>query len=292
MQNRPITLFIVVVIGIVLGVAVVNKQAKDPVMRELMEQQKTILKSHQDLEKKLGGDGSGETNLASIALKEKDLENRLTVMESEWRGFKMAMQRGAFGAGGAQPQAAAQQPPQEDYTTVYDLPVGTTPISGKKDAPVLITEFVDLQCPFCARFHPPMAEAVKAYPGKASYMLKNFPLSFHPNALPAAKAAFAAGEQGKYYEMVDLIFANHDNLSEDKYKELAKQLGLNEGKFWDDYKNKDAEWTKRIKEDMALGEKAGVRGTPTFFINGRKTMARDTEGYKKEIEAILNAPKQ
>jgi len=125
---------------------------------------------------------------------------------------------------------------------------------------------------------------VKAYPNDVKLVIKNFPLPFHPNARPAAKAALAAGEQGKYFEMADALIANQQTLSEAKYLELAKQLGLNVKQFEKDLKEKDAKFEAVIAADMQLVDEVDVRGTPTFFINGKKTMARDVESFKAEIE--------
>ncbi len=122
-------------------------------------------------------------------------------------------------------------------------------------------------------------------------MVKNFPLPFHPQAKPAAKAAFAAGEQGKYAEMADRLLANGQRLGEEIFKKLAKDLGLNADKFWKDYQGKDAQWEKYIQEDITLGEQVGVRGTPTFYLNGRKTNARDLSEWKREIDQILSGSK-
>jgi len=119
-------------------------------------------------------------------------------------------------------------------------------------------------------------------------MLKNFPLSFHQEAKPAAKAAFAAGEQGKYWEMADAIVENGKSLNAAKYEELAKNLGLNIKKFKADYESKDAQWEDYIQKDMALAVQVNVRGTPTFYINGKKTTARDVSSFKREIDQILN----
>jgi protein-disulfide isomerase len=180
-----------------------------------------------------------------------------------------------------------QQPPAEDMNKVYDLPVADSFILGKADAKVTIMEFSDLQCPYCSRFHAPMKEALGAFPNDVKIVLKNYPLSFHPNARPAAKAALAAGIQGKYYEMIDLLFANNKDLSDAKYVELAGKLGLNVAQFSKDLKDKDAEFEKKIEADMQLGEKSDVRGTPTYFLNGKKTNARDLASWKAAIEAAL-----
>lgn len=178
-------------------------------------------------------------------------------------------------------------PPAEDFGKEYKIDTGSSPVKGKKEAKVTIIEFSDFQCPFSKRFHAVIADVLNVFPNDVNFVFKNFPLSMHPQARSAAKASLAAGQQGKYWEMVDLLFKNSHELSEDKYKQLAGQLGIDADKFMKDYKQKDAEWEKLIKEDMAIADSVDVRGTPTFFVNGKKTMARDLESFKSEINLIL-----
>jgi protein-disulfide isomerase len=186
------------------------------------------------------------------------------------------------------PQAAqGQQRPQEDLNKVYNIPVGESVIIGKKDAPVTIVKFTDLQCPFCSRFYPPLKEALKAYPDQVRVILKNYPLAFHPNAKPAAKLTLAAREQGKYIEMVEALLGNGAKVTEEDIKSYAQKLGLNYDKLVADLKANDAAYEKQINEEAALGDQVDVRGTPTFFINGKKTQARDFNGFKSEIDKIL-----
>jgi protein-disulfide isomerase len=128
---------------------------------------------------------------------------------------------------------------------------------------------------------------LKAYPNDVKYVIKNFPLPFHPHAKPAAKAALAAGEQGKYFEMADALMSNQQSLGDAKYKELAQQIGLNLKQFEKDLKEKDAKFEAIIADDMQMVDAVDVRGTPTFFMNGKKTMARDAAGFKREIDLIL-----
>ncbi len=167
-------------------------------------------------------------------------------------------------------------------------------LAVRKDAPsigsgkVEIVEFSDFQCPFCSRFHPVIEQVLAAYPGKVSYVIKHFPLQFHPQAKPAVKAIFAAGEQGKYWEMVDLILKDNRDVSDAKLEEYAKQLNLNMKKFGESFADKDGKFEKLIQTDIELAGKTDVRGTPTFYINGKKTMARDLDSFKREIDAILN----
>jgi protein-disulfide isomerase len=292
MEKRVFLMILVVIIGVLLGVSIVTKQAREPLLREIIQRQGTMFEIQNRIERGLnsrqGFVGSGDTQVAALLQKQQELEARVTTLEATLQGVQgFARQAQAQGGG----EDFRQAPPPEDFSKVYDIAVAHTPVKGKADSPITIAEFADFQCPFCARFHPPVNEALKAYPNKVNYILKNFPLSFHPNARPAAKAAFAAGEQGKYYEMVDLLLENGNNLSEEKYSELAGTLGLNVDKFKDDYKNKDAQWEDYIQKDMALAEQVGVRGTPTFFINGRKTSARDFNSLKSEIDKILSDQK-
>jgi protein-disulfide isomerase len=148
-------------------------------------------------------------------------------------------------------------------------------------------QFTDLQCPFCSRFYPPIKEILKAYPDKVRFMVKNFPLSFHSNARPAAKVALAAAEQGKYIEMVELLLVNGADVSEGKLKEYAEKLNIDLGKLNANLKANDAQYEQQIQDETNLGAQVDVRGTPTFYINGKKTMARDFNGFKSEIDKIL-----
>ncbi|MBF0619458.1 MAG: thioredoxin domain-containing protein [Candidatus Omnitrophica bacterium] len=179
------------------------------------------------------------------------------------------------------------QPPPEDYTTVHNIPVGSSAVAGAKDGQAIITVFTDIQCPFCSRFHAPIKDVLKAYPNDVRFVVKNYPLPFHPNARGAAKAALAAGLQGKYFEMIDELYANQQALGDDKYKELAGKVGLNVEQFLKDLKDKDADFEKTLQADTELAGNVGVRGTPTFFLNGRLTSARDLTQWKAEIEKAL-----
>ncbi len=283
MEKRIFTLVLVVALGVVIGVEIVSKQMKDPLLRELLKKQSEIISGQQRIERKLtsGGD-AGAGAPGQLFQKYQALEQRVASLEARLTVLQQA--------GAAAPQLPPGPPP-EDFTTVYQIPVTHTPIIGQKNAPVTIVAFTDFQCPFCARFHAPMIEAIKANPGKANYMIKNYPLSFHPMAKPAAKAALAAGEQGKYAEMATALLENNQNLGEELFKKLAKDIGLNVDKFWKDYQGKDAQWEKYIQDDIDLGNQVQVRGTPTFYINGRKTNARDVASWNTAIEQALKEKK-
>ncbi len=276
MDNKMVPIILVVIIGVLVGVGVATKQMEDPVLERLVDQQGQMLKAQERMESKFSGSGGGNDSITELSKRIDELEKKLKVLDPI---IKQVNKQGGN----------ANRPAQPDYDKEYDIPVAHSPVYGNKDAVVTVVEFVDFQCPFCARFHEPLMEAIKDFPNDVNFMVKNFPLSFHPQAKPASKAAFAAGEQGKYFEMVDLLLANGRTLSDDKFKELAKQLGLNVDKFVKDYKGKDAIWEEYIKKDLEVGAKADVKGTPTFYINGKKAQLRDVAGFKAAFKKIIDA---
>jgi protein-disulfide isomerase len=190
---------------------------------------------------------------------------------------------------------AAPQPAQADPNAVYKVPVGTSPEKGTKTAKVTIVEFSDFQCPFCSRVEPTLTELEKDYGKDIRVIWKNNPLPFHQNALPAAEAAMAAGEQGKFWEMHGKLFADQQHLDEATFEKYATDLGLNVAKFKASIASH--KFQAAIKDDQALAEKLGARGTPSFFINGRPLRgAQPKESFKtvidKEIESANAALKR
>ncbi len=285
MENRIFTLAVVGALAVVVGVGIASRQAKDPLLHQLAKQQRQILNTQRRIEQNLTSSQKSALEVGpSVQFMQKyqALEQRVATLEA-----KLTTLQQARGAAPALPPG----PPPEDFTTVYQIPVTHTPIIGAKNAPVTIVAFTDFQCPFCARFHAPMIEAIKANPGKANYMIKNYPLSFHPLAKPAAKAALAAGEQGKYAEMANTILENNQNLGEELFGKIAKDIGLNVDKFWKDFRDKDAQWEKYIQDDIDLGDQVQVHGTPTFYINGHKTNARDVASWNAAIAEALKGKK-
>lgn len=122
------------------------------------------------------------------------------------------------------------------------------------------------------------------------FVYKNYPLPFHKNAMPAAKAAVAAGKQGKFWEMHDKIFENSRTLNDDFYAKAAGEIGLDVEKFKKDMESPEVK--KIIDDEMKEARVAGVRGTPTIFINGKKPQGRSFELYKSIIDAALKEKKK
>ncbi len=172
-----------------------------------------------------------------------------------------------------------------DYNKRYNIPTGNSPIKGNKNAPVTIVEFSDFQCPYCAALQSTLKEVLKAYPKQVKLVYKHFPLSFHRQARNAAKASLAAKEQGKFWEMHDVIFENYNKLSEEKFKEFAAQLGLNVKQFIADYNSN--KYDQQIQQDISIANNVGVRGTPTLFANGKRMGRRSFNDFKETIDKIL-----
>jgi protein-disulfide isomerase len=179
--------------------------------------------------------------------------------------------------------------PAVDVNKVQNIPVGSSAVKGEKNAPVTIVEFSDFQCPYCAKVQPTLREVLKAYPKEVKLVFKDFPLSFHKQAKNAAKAARAAGEQDKYWEMHDLIFEQFNKLTDDSFKGFAEQLGLDMARFTADFNS--TKYDQLIQEDVSLGKSIGVRGTPTLFLNGKRMSRRSFNDFKEAIDETLKEKK-
>ncbi|HCC83685.1 TPA: hypothetical protein DEP96_02445 [Candidatus Uhrbacteria bacterium] len=136
-----------------------------------------------------------------------------------------------------------------------------------KKAKVVMIEYSDYECPFCGRHNPTMQQLSEKYGDDVAWVLRHFPLSFHPEAMPAANAAECASEQGKFWEFTDIMYANQDSLSSEYYAKVADQLGLKRSQFDDCVKTK--KYQSVIDADAATGRTAGVSGTPATFVDGQ-----------------------
>jgi protein-disulfide isomerase len=190
-------------------------------------------------------------------------------------------------AGKAPPPPPPGQPAAPaPAAVVTDLNLKDAPTKGPKSAPVTIVEWSDFQCPFCSRVVPTLKELEKQYGNKVKFVFKHQPLPFHNNAKPAAMAAMAANEQGKFWEMHDKLFGNQQALDRASLERYAQELGLDMGKFKAalDSNKFDA----YITADSTEGMKVGANGTPTFFINGRQVVgAQPIEAFKAVIDDEL-----
>jgi protein-disulfide isomerase len=160
------------------------------------------------------------------------------------------------------------------------------PIRGNVNAPVTMVEFSDFQCPFCARARPTVNQLRETYKDRLRVIFRNFPLQMHAQATKAAEAAACAGEQGRFWEMHDWMFANQGKLQVPDLKQHAADLGLKADDFNSclDSGRHAAEWQKGIAD----GSSYGVTGTPAFFINGRPIMgAQPFQNFAQIIDDEL-----
>lgn len=149
---------------------------------------------------------------------------------------------------------------------VKDSIAAANPVKGAENAPVTIIEYSDFQCSYCARGADSVSRLLKIYPEKVKLAFKNLPLSFHNQALPAAKAALAAHKQGKFWQYHDILFNNSNALNEKLFLKAAHDLELDLEKFNVDRKSRAI--ADQIKAEQAMAAKNGITGTPAFIANG------------------------
>jgi protein-disulfide isomerase len=170
---------------------------------------------------------------------------------------------------------------------VVDVSAEGAPFKGPKEAPITIVEFSDFQCAYCKRVLPVLSEVMERYPGKVKLAFRDFPIhSIHPHAQKASEAAHCAGDQGKFWEYHDLLFEKQEAIPEANFTDYAQALGLEVAAFQgclETRKHKDT-----VERNYADGVKAGVSGTPAFFINGRiLSGAQPLEAFKAVIDEEL-----
>ncbi|MHB8811471.1 MAG: thioredoxin domain-containing protein, partial [Desulfobulbaceae bacterium] len=175
------------------------------------------------------------------------------------------------------------------FTTTID--VTGAPFLGKENAPVVLALFSDFQCPYCSKIQPLLDQMLEKNPETVKIAFKNLPLTnIHNMAEPAALAALAAHNQGKFWQMHDALFAMNSELSAEKIQAAAKEIGLDMTKFNADL-NSEANKQRLIK-DMTDARQAEVSGTPSLFINGRRVNDRSPEAMQKMIdEEVAKAKK-
>ena len=183
------------------------------------------------------------------------------------------------------PAPPAKPDPDADLRIRVD--VAGAPVRGPADAPITIVEFADFQCPFCARAEETLERLRHDYPNDLRIVWRDLPLPFHPQALPAAIAARAAGAQGKFWAMHDRFYADHlTSLGRERFEKEAAELGLEMKRF---KAALDADAGKAaVDADALAAAKAGAAGTPTFFVNGKAIHgAQPYDVFKARIDAEL-----
>jgi len=175
------------------------------------------------------------------------------------------------------------------------IAVDGSPVRGPADARITLVEFSDFECPYCSAAVKQVDNVMTAYPKDVKLIYKQFPLSMHPHAELAAEASLAARDQGKFWEMYEVLFKNSRQLSRNSILAMAKDIGLDMDKFKADLDSE--KYKKEVHKDIADGEDANVYGTPAFYINGKQyngevtlaalkpILAAELKGETKEAEA-------
>lgn len=159
-------------------------------------------------------------------------------------------------------------------------------VRGQPDADVLIIEYGDFQCPYCARAHPTLAGLQKQYGERIALVYRHLPLGMHPYAETAAEAAEAAGAQGKFWEMHDTLFAHQAQMAPAQLPLLAQGLGLDASRFDADLAARAHR--ERVRAQAEEGQALGASGTPSFFINGERYEGdSDRESLTAAVERYL-----
>jgi protein-disulfide isomerase len=142
-------------------------------------------------------------------------------------------------------------------------------IRGPHDAPVTLVEYGDYQCPYCGQAEVAIREVLVEFGDELRYVWRHLPLNdVHEHAQMAAEAAEAAGEQGRFWEMHDLLLDHQEAIRPPDLDRYARELELDVERFWDGVRER--RFAPRIAEDVASADASGVAGTPSFFINGRR----------------------
>ncbi len=165
-------------------------------------------------------------------------------------------------------------------------------VDGADDAVVTLVEYGDYECPHCVQAYPIVKRLQRHFGSRLRFVFRHFPLTrIHPHAQHAAEAAEAAAAQGRFREMHDVLLRHHRALSDQDLVRYAADIGLDSARLEDELE--DHTHAPRIREDVRSGERSGVRGTPTFFINDvRHDGDWDVEALTDAIELAAKRPRE
>ncbi|MCW6037784.1 thioredoxin domain-containing protein [Spirulina subsalsa FACHB-351] len=191
----------------------------------------------------------------------------------------------------ARQQALQQQQQQAILDAMKANPreiIGSSPTLGATEQDVVMVMFSDFQCPFCAEAHKTLKSFIRQHQDRVTFVYKHLPLTqIHDQAYPAALAAWAAYQQGKFWEYHDALFEQQDQLGEELYLKIARRLGLKIEQFNGDRTSEAAE--RAITEDIQLAQSLGLRGTPFFAINGEPIPgAVSLQDFEAVLAQVLN----
>lgn len=173
---------------------------------------------------------------------------------------------------------------------IHEFDLTGSPFKGPADAPVTIVEFSDFQCAYCSRLVGLLDQVLEKNPDTVKLVFKHFPLSNHKFAVKAAIASMVANGEGKFWPYHDELFKNYNRINDEKITEITQQLNFDPKTF--EEKTKNPTLLNQVKKDYKQGVDAGVRGTPTVYINGEIVRDRSLTGIQAMIDAALKKAKK
>jgi protein-disulfide isomerase len=189
---------------------------------------------------------------------------------------------------------ASEEQIQRGYRDRFDpagvkaLPIDDSPTKGPDDAVVTLVEFADFECPHCREAVSLIDAVLAAHPGKVRLVYKSYTLPFHVHGEPAARAAFAARAQGKFWEMEHLLFERQEHLEDADLERYARMLKLDVANWRADMDSPAVK--NRVARDHKLGEDMKLKGTPTIYVNGRELDIEQDESLEERVSVELGEP--
>ena len=186
----------------------------------------------------------------------------------------------------AGPAGTSADSPKRD--AVYRIPVNFSPRKGPPVAAVTVVEFADFQCPFCKANAGLSDKLLQEFPNDVQFAFKHYPIGKHPQAFEAAKAGWAAHQQGKFWEMHDTIYSGDiQNLSPEVLRGYAQRIGLDMAKYDADIASDKA--SQAVSFDKMLAKASKVGGTPTYFVNGKRVGDASAASVRAKVQEEINA---
>ena len=213
------------------------------------------------------------------------LSERISELEARLAALEVKASTVAVAAIAPEPQPAVPAKVAKADADTFKIPIGESHTKGFDDALVTIVVWSEFECPHCAKVDSIVEKIRSSWGSDVRIAFKHCPLSHHPRAKPAAIAAEAAAEQGKFWEMHDKLFANQSDLSDANFVVWAREIGLDEKRFQRDLA--DAKLERRVQDQRDECRTFGVAGVPWFHVNGRSVEDGSFEGLKPVIEAEM-----
>lgn len=233
----------------------------------------------------LSGCGRGDATQAEVAALRQEIA-QIKLAQATMRGSIVALKQ-AVKSG----EVAAPAPGAEDRDVIHEIPISSAPRKGNPTAAVTVVEFADFQCPFCQAAAGLPDNLLAEFPNDVQFAFKHYPLERHPYAVGAAKAAWAAQQQGKFWEMHNLIYGgNIDENNVEALRGYAQRLGLDMARFDADMSSPKAQQV--VVFDKQAGRKIKLGGTPSYFVNGRRVDNGSAVGVRAMVVEEIAKRKQ